>query len=307
MNKPSNYAPVLVFAYRRPEHLKNTLSSLMRCEGFSESPIIIYGDGPRDSGEVDTVEATREIARSMLGEKADYRFNETNLGLARSVIRGVTETVHRFDRVIVVEDDLQLSPSFLSYMNKAIDRYAKNDRVFQVSGYMFDVPETRHSQRAMFLPLTVSWGWATWKRAWEHFDPLASGWEGLRTDKKLRRRFNLNGAYDYAAMLIRQMRGEQDSWAIRWYWSVFKKNGIVLFPPVSLVRNYGMDGSGSHGRGRLRRFAAGPVVTDAHGFVLPDAVQLDPRRWESVRKAIWRMNGGWVIRSADWIRSRFRN
>ncbi len=251
----SKLAPVVVFAYRRPDHLRNTLTSLMRCDGFAQSPLIVYCDGPRDANETDSVMATRELARSMLGECAEYHFSEVNLGLSRSVIAGVSNTADRFGRAIVVEDDLELSPSFLTFMNHALDHYANDERVFQVSGYMFDVPELKDAASALFLPSITSWGWATWKRAWDQFDPLASGWEALRTDKDLRRRFNLDGSYDYATMLVRQMAGLLDSWAVRWYWTVFKANGLVLFPPVSLVRNTGFDGSGTHGRGLLRRFA----------------------------------------------------
>lgn len=307
MKKSSNYAPILIFAYRRPVHLQKTLTSLMRCEGFSNSPVIIYGDGPRNADEEDKVVATRELARAMLGEKALYYFSKKNLGLARSVIQGVTDTVRQFGRVIVVEDDLEFGSGFLRYINQAIDRYADNEEVFQVSGYMYEVPELRNSQRAMFLPVTVSWGWATWERAWEHFDPLASGWEVIYKNKKLRQRFNLNGAYDYASMLARQMTGKQDSWAIHWYWSVFKEDGLVLFPPVSLVRNIGLDGSGSHGRGKFRRFSAGPNVTDACSFILPDTLHIEANQYERVCKAIWRMNGGWITQAADRIRRCFRN
>ena len=101
-----NLAPVVVFAYRRTDHLRNTLASLMRCEGFDQSPVIVYCDGPRDDSEVASVIATRELARTLLGEHAEYHFSEINQGLSRSVIAGVSETVGRFGRAIVVEDDL---------------------------------------------------------------------------------------------------------------------------------------------------------------------------------------------------------
>lgn len=298
----STLAPVVVFAYRRPDHLRNTLASLMRCAGFDRTPVIVYGDGPRDSGETGSVMATRELAQSMLGERAEYHFSEANLGLSRSVIGGVTEVVDRFGRAIVVEDDLELSPSFLTFMNHALDRYANDERVFQVSGYMFDVPQLKAAPSALFLPLTVSWGWATWRRAWNQFDPLASGWEALRTDRDLRRRFNLDEAYDYATMLVRQMEGLRNSWAVRWYWTVFKANGLVLFPPVSLVRNTGFDGSGTHGRGLLRRFSKARPVLPSTEIDLPESVRLDERLFAQVKKALWWQNGGWIAPVADRLR-----
>jgi len=248
-------APIAVFAYRRPEHLRRTLDSLMQCRGFAGSPVFVFCDGPKNDAERDVVQATRDVARAMLGDRADYRFSDINRGLSVSVISGVEEVLKEHDRVIVVEDDLLLDDRFLNFMNEALDTYVGTESVFQVSGYMFAVPELRATSSAIFLPFTVSWGWATWKRAWDRFDPVATGWETLKTDRRLRHRFNLDGAYDYATMLIRQMAGLRDSWAVRWYWTVFKANGLVLFPPTSLVRNTGFDGSGSHGRGRLRSFS----------------------------------------------------
>ena len=66
------------------------------------------------------------------------------------------------------------------------------------------------------------------------FDPAAEGWERLIDDSILRRRFDMDGVYHYSQMLQRQMSGEIDSWAIRWYWTVFKATGIVLFRPTCL-------------------------------------------------------------------------
>ena len=295
-------APVVVFAYRRPDHLRNTLTSLMRCEGFDESPVIVYCDGPRDASEVDSVMATREVARSMLGDRAEYNFSEVNLGLARSVIAGVSDAVDRFGRVIVVEDDLELSPAFLTFMNHALARYAHDERVFQISGYIFDVPELKAVPVALFLPFIGSWGWATWKRAWDQLDPLASGWEALCMGKDLRRRFNLDGSYGYATMLVRQMGGYLDSWGVRWYWSVFKANGLVLFPPVSLVSNTGFDGSGTHGRGRLRKLSKGGPVLPSSDIELPESVLLDMGLYAHVKKAIRLQNGGWLGKAVDKLR-----
>jgi len=235
-------------------HLRMTLLSLLSCHGVDKSPIIVYCDGPQTAKDVPSVEETRYVARELLGVRAEYHYKNTNNGLAASIIAGVTDVVSRYGRAIVIEDDLELAPQFIAYMNQALNYYKKFNEVFQVSAYMFDVAELSERKEALFLPFTVSWGWATWKRAWDHFDPLSGGSDLLRTDKILRRRFNLNDSYDYSSMLEDQLAGHIDSWAIRWYWSVFKAKGVVVFPPKSLVRNRGFDGSGTHGRGLLRKF-----------------------------------------------------
>jgi len=299
-------APIVIFAYRRPEHLRNTLTSLMQCQGFENSPVIVYGDGPKNDHERDAVDATRAVARSLLGERAEYHFSESNRGLSTSVIGGVNDMLMRFESVIVIEDDLELSPEFLVYMNNALVMYANDVKVFQVSGYMFDVQEMGHHGAAVFLPFTTSWGWATWRRAWQKFDTAAFGWEKLNTDASLRRRFNLGGAYDYASMLERQMSGQRDSWAIRWYWSVFKENGLALFPPQSLVRNTGLDGSGTHGRGLLSRFGRTGSRPPAVYFEFTQKPEFNLAFFEQVTVALRRQNGGWKAACLNVIRRLIR-
>lgn len=300
-------APVVVFAFRRPDHLRDMLVSLMRCKGFAESPVIVYCDGPRNENDMDACMATRELARSMLGDQAEYYFSDVNLGVDRSVINGVTEAVNRFGRAIVVEDDLELSPSFLTFMNQALDRYADDEKIFQVSGYLFDVPELKDTSSALFLPFTVSWGWGTWKRAWDRFDPMATGWELLRADMTLRRLFNLDGTYDYSTMLVRAMTAPPPGpWDIRWYWTVFKADGLVVFPPVSLVRNAGFDGTGTHGRGLLRKFSKTVGLPLSIIITLPSEIGLDIRYFVHVKKALWRQNGGWIGTVIDRVRRLFR-
>jgi hypothetical protein len=293
-------APIAIFIYNRPDHLRRTLVSLRACAGFDESPVIVFGDGPKRDDQLVQVEAARAVARELLGARADYRFSPVNKGLARSVIDGVTAVVSEYGRAIVVEDDLALAPGFLSFMNTALERYADDQQVFQVSGYALSVPELGDSTRAVLLPWTTTWGWATWQRAWVQFDEASAGWEAVQADLSLRRRFNLGGAYDYATMLTRQIRGRQDSWGIRWYWTVFCRNGLVVFPPQSLVRNTGMDGSGSHGRGFFRSYDTGPAFSH-QPISLPPPV-IDPAIDAAARRAIWRQNGGFVGQAVDVVK-----
>lgn len=295
-------APIAVFAYRRPDHLRRTLESLARCAGFAESPVYLFADGAKGEADAADVAATRDVARAFLGERAECRLSPENRGLSRSVVGGVEAVLERHDGVIVVEDDMELGPAFLDYMNSALERFRDEPRVMQVSGHMFDVPEFAGRDRALLLPFTTSWGWATWRRAWRQFDPDAHGWQELSREGALRKRFNLDGAFDFATMLERQMIGIGDSWAVRWYWSVFRAGGLVVFPPATLVRNTGMDGSGTHGRGLVRKFRPAAEPLQVASLQLPDAVRVDPDELAAVRRAIWRQNGGIAGQIVDRLR-----
>lgn len=245
-------APIALFAYRRTDHLARTLDALEACPEFSRSPVTIYCDGPKPGSASDVV-----AVRAMLAKRK--RSNMTiveaasNRGLANSIIAGVTEQCARFGRVIVIEDDLLVSPATLTWFNAGLSKYAQAQDVWQVSAFQFDIPEYRNRSEGVFLNYCTSWGWATWKRAWDRFDPAAAGWEALKVDTGLRRRFDLNGAYPYAEMMEQQMAGRVDSWAIRWWWAIFQGSGKALFPPRSLVANCGEDSTATHAPSRLRR------------------------------------------------------
>lgn len=242
-----NYAPVAFFAFNRPEHARNSLASLFRCPEMGYTKLYAFCDGPRNPSDEGAIEKTRRTIKSVAGDRAEYIMAEKNLGLARSIISGVTRVSRKHGCVIVLEDDLNVSRSFLRYMNEALRWYRGESRVFQISGYMFAIDAFRARQNGLFLPFTTSWGWATWERAWDMFEPDAKGWERLQSDRSLRHRFDLGGSCNFSEMLRKQMEGKLDSWAIRWYWSVFRQEGLVMYPPQSLVENAGLDGSGTHG------------------------------------------------------------
>jgi hypothetical protein len=128
-------------------------------------------------------------------------------------------------------------------MNAALERYEHEEEVMQIAGYMFPVA-LQPGDDALFLPFISSWGWATWRRAWRHFDRREDGFDRILSDPALMRRFDLNGRYQYTKILKAQRRKKVDSWAIYWYVSVFTRGGLVLFPKKTLVRNVGFDGTG---------------------------------------------------------------
>ncbi len=239
-------APIALFVYNRPKHTQQTVEALQRNALAIESVLYIFSDASKSSEAAEAVRAVREYIKGVTGFRSISIVERGgNWGLANSITDGVTRLCNEYGRVIVLEDDLVVSPHFLEYMNAALDRYREDERVMQISGHMFPVDITAETD-AVFLPMTTSWGWATWQRAWQHFDPAATGYEKLKRDVKLRRQFNLDGAYDYFGMLELQLQGKIDSWAVRWHLSVFLRSGITLFPRKTLVRNMGFDGSGTH-------------------------------------------------------------
>jgi hypothetical protein len=245
VDAPTRPAPIAVFAYKRPEHLRRLLQSLKHNPEAAHSKIVAFSDGPRSEADRPLVEATRNVLLDTGLPDVEIVCRERNMGLAANVIDGVTKLCREHGRVIVLEDDLVLAPTFLAYMNSALERYEREPQVFQVAGFMYPV-DLRAQTDSVFLPFISSWGWGTWARAWERFDASAAGYARVAADRRVRRRFDLDGNYYFFDMLRRQAAGEINSWAIRWYLSVFVNNGLALFPSQSLVQNEGFGSDATH-------------------------------------------------------------
>lgn len=262
------YAPIALFTFKRPAHTRCVLESLVTNPEFQSSPLIVYCDGARNDVEAVAVEETRRIVRDWPHPNKTLIERDRNWGLAKSVIEGVSQLCTEYGRVIVVEDDLVVSPAFLHYLNAALDRYADQPKVMQVSAYMFPV-DIQSSFDAVMLPFTTSWGWATWSRAWAQFDPTSAFVEKLWADRLLRHKFNLNGSYPYFRMLKRQAKGQVDSWAIRWYASVFLNHGLALHPCRSLVKNDGYGVEATHTK--IKRYKDSDKLSKNEVFLFPPA------------------------------------
>ena len=257
-------APIALFAYNRPEHLRRAVDALRRNPLATLSDLHVFSDGPRTVEDAPRVREVRAFLKSIDGFRSvTLHERDRNFGLAASVINGVTGLCETAGQIIVVEDDLRVAPGFLTYLNNALERYRAEPKVMQISAHMFpvDVPVR---EDAFFLPFVSSWGWATWDRAWQKFDPVAAGYAQLKADARRRRAFNMDGAYDYFSMLAAQLEGKVDSWAIRWNLSVFMNGGLVLYPKKSLVENEGFDGSGVHCRGEALDQAIDPALIPEH-------------------------------------------
>jgi hypothetical protein len=242
----SELAPIALFTFKRPQHTKRTLETLAANPEFERSPLHIFCDGARRAGEQGEVDEVRELVRQWPHPAKHISFAAQNQGLSKSIRAGVTELCERYGRVIVVEDDLVLSPIFLRYMNDALSRYENCIDVMQISGHNFPLnAEVPHE--AFFLRLTTSWGWATWKRAWIRRSQDKRDAEDVTATIASRYAFDFGGTYPFSRMLTDQIRGKNDSWAVWWYLNVYKAAGLTLFPAKSLVQNGGFDGSGTHG------------------------------------------------------------
>lgn len=237
------YAPIALFTYNRADKTQKAVESLLMNAEAKESDLFIFSDGAKNEKAIEGVEENRKYIHSISGFKAITIIErEKNWGLANSLIAGITDVINKYGRVIVVEDDLILSPYFLKFMNDGLEKYKDDDRVGTICGYTFPIKEKLPD--TFFLYFMHPWGWATWKRSW---DLLNTDTKYLLRKMRFKvKKFNMGGNCGSYGNLYCQKVGLVDSWYIRFYASLFLLKKINLFPGRSMIANSGCDGSGIH-------------------------------------------------------------
>jgi len=243
----ASLSPIVLFVYNRPEHTKRTVESLLKNTLASESRLIIFSDGAKNDIDSQKVQAVRNYVKTIKGfDRIEIVLRDKNFGLANSVISGVTEVLKQYDQVIVIEDDILTSLSFLTFMNKALVFYQENKSIYSISGYPYPIKIPNTYKKDIFISYrSSSWGWGTWKDRWEKVDWEVKDFSSFISDSKVQNLFD-RGGQDLTQMLKAQMIGKIDSWAIRWGYAHFKNNAYCIYPIVPLCKNIGTDKSGTH-------------------------------------------------------------
>lgn len=245
--KNKKLAPIILFVYNRPWHTKQTIEALQKNELASESELFIYSDAPKKEEAEEKVKEVREYINTIIGfNKITIIERKENLGLANSIIDGVTEKISTFGKIIVLEDDLVTSSYFLKFMNDGLNFFKDDKKIWSLSGFNPPIKIPTDYEEEIYLNFRASsWGWATWEDRWNKIDWEVKDFNCFIQNKKEQKRFN-RGGEDMTAMLKNQIDGKIDSWAIRWCYSQYKDSSYCIYPVTSKVRNIGNDGSGVH-------------------------------------------------------------
>ncbi len=277
-------APIILFVYKRLRHTQQTVESLKKNLLARESDLFIFSDGPKNEADVKLVNEVRKFIKNVNGfNKINIVEKEDNNGLANSIISGVTSILEKFDKAIILEDDLIFSPHFLKFMNEALNYYEEDNHIFSISGYSFpiDIPHN-YNKDIYMLPRSSSWGWGTWLNRWQKADWNVKDYNEFLTNKSNQNIFNLGGE-DLTPMLKMQMAGQIDSWGIRWAYAHFKNNSYCLYPVKSLCKNIGTDNSGTHSRA-TKKFDV--VLSEKEKFDLIHDLNLNNQILENTRTLV---------------------
>jgi hypothetical protein len=243
-------APIVLFVYDRPWHTQQTLEALKKNKLAEESELFIYSDAPKNEKAFANVQKVREYIKSIDGFKnITIIERKTNWGLANSVIDGTTSIINKYGKIIVLEDDLLTSISFLDYMNNALDKYKYNNQIFSITGFSFSekflaIPKN-YTQKVYFHMRPMSWSWATWNDRWSDCDWDIKNFYESESDVKYNKGFAKMGP-DLPHMLNLQFNKKIDSWYVRFCYNAYKNGMLTVYPINGLISNIGHDGSGVH-------------------------------------------------------------
>jgi len=271
-------APVALFVYNRPDHTLRTVEGLRQNWLSSQSDLVVFSDAPKSGDEVAGVAAVRKLIRTISGFKSlTIVQREQNLGLAKSVISGISQICEQSGSVIVVEDDLLTTPDFLTFMNSALDYYAEESRVFSVSGFNFALKAPPHYPYDAFcFYRSSSLGWGTWKNRWKRCDWNVADYDAFSADPSQQKSFN-RGGEDLTRMLRLQMVRRIDSWAIRWAYAHHQHDALALLSIKPRVFHIGSDSSATHAK-RQGAFRQLPLTSELKSsFTLPNVEDLQPQ------------------------------
>ena len=296
-----NLAPIALFVYNRPEHTRRTLNFLRANLLAEESRLFIYSDAAQSEKEEVNVEAVRALISKVDGFKAiKVIVQKQNQGLAQSIINGVTELVNEYGKVIVFEDDLLSSTHTLQYFNEALNRYQNEEKLMHISAYMYPLASADSLPETFFYRAVHSWGWATWKRAWNHFNPDIDDLMKQFDAQKINR-FSIEGKMNFWNQMKGFKAGKNNSWAIRWYASVFLKQGLSINPLKSLINNIGHDGTGIHSN--KENMYAVNIHQHAIKF-FPELIQENDKAYQLVKNFLTKRKGNILQRVIRYIRKK---
>lgn len=283
---------VLLLAFNRPDTTRRVLDSV---RAVQPRRFFFAVDGPRDRpGESHAVEEVRSLRHEIDWDcEVHTLFSASNLGCKLAVSRAISWFFDHVEEGIVLEDDCVAHPSFFAYVAELLERYRNDERVMMISGDNF-----QRAQRAdcsyYFSRYAHIWGWATWRRAWRHYDHRMRSWPQLRQRDWLLEILGERSAAAYWDRIFEQTYLEQNSsWAYRWTFAVWVHGGLTILPRVNLVSNIGFGEDATHTTSAKNPLAALPLEEITFPLKHPLAVVRDTRADEYTQRAFFSAGPYW--------------
>jgi hypothetical protein len=243
------HTPVILIIFRRPDLTERLLQSISRVR---PRQLFVVADGPRTAHPDDQklCKKTRELIDQIDWDCEVYKnYSDRNLGCGARPATGITWAFKIVDRAIILEDDCIPADSFFTFCEEMLERYKDDERIMHVSGNNFQSGERRGRYSYYFSQHPICWGWATWKRAWQHHDMSMQKWPVLSDIRWLERLTgNVNAAEIYHQIFREAYRTRENAhyWDYQWTFACWSQSGLSISPNATLVTNLGCRDDGTH-------------------------------------------------------------
>src|SRR5688572_18798528 len=239
--------PVAFIIFNRPETTASVFAEIARAR---PAKLIVIADGPRPDvpGEAELCARTREVVKAVDWEcEVLTNFSDSNLGCRARVSSGLDFVFDNVEEAIILEDDCLPHPSFFPFCESLLERYRDDEEVMAISGDNFHAGRRYTPFSYFFSRFVHIWGWATWRRAWKHYDVEMKQWQTLRSTDWLKELFEREQDVAYWREVFDKVADHQiNTWDYQWLFSVWANGGLSIAPEINLVSNIGFGGSATH-------------------------------------------------------------
>ena len=248
MIKPESFStPVLFLVFSRPDTTRRVFEAIRQVK---PSRLYIAADGPRDNklGEDLKVQEVRKYVMSNIDWECEIKtlFREKNLGCKLAVSSAIDWFFENEEEGIILEDDCLPDVSFFPFCSELLERYRHDERVMMVSGVNFLGGQRVTPYSYFFSKYNYIWGWASWRRAWKHYDVNMRLWPEFREKAFLLGILDKKEYIHWSKYFDDIFSGKVDTWDAQWTFSLWTQNGLSVMPAVNLVCNIGFGAQAFH-------------------------------------------------------------
>ncbi|HIK10508.1 MAG TPA: class I SAM-dependent methyltransferase [Oscillatoriaceae cyanobacterium M33_DOE_052] len=281
--------PVVLIIFKRPDTTEKLLNVIRQVQ---PPKLLVIADGPRPEkrGEAEKCAATRAIVHQVDWNcEIITNYSDINLGCRERIATGITWAFNLVEEAIILEDDCVPHPTFFRFCEELLERYRHDNRIISISGNNFQFGRQRTEYSYYFSRYIHNWGWASWRRAWQHYDDRMSLWPEINQGNWLKDLLINETAVKYWTKIFNDNHNEfiKDSWAYRFVFAAWLQNGINILPNVNLVSNIGFRPDAVHTRDETHKSANIPVKEMEFPLKHPQFILSDREADEYTEKTIF--------------------
>jgi len=238
--------PIAILCFKRFDLLKKLLNSLKKNKECKKSIVFFFLDNGKNKLEKESVQKVRKlISDCNFFKEKKIILRKNNYGLKRNILSGINYVFSRHNKIIVLEDDLEVSKNFLKTINILLKKYKNHKSINTVCGYSFIKSKDKEINQNFFLmKRPSSWGWATWKHKWVE----------INNSKICKYSKAEEYGNDLSIMAIKTKKKILDSWAYNWTMKHIYQKKFCIYPKFSMIKNNGFDSNATNNVFRNKKF-----------------------------------------------------